>query len=146
MNRREILAIVDEKVKNSICVKLPNNSLNEKQTTCSEYYPSDQALAFLRISPDGIFIFFCFNYFLLLKPQLFKYSLKLKNWNLEFTKIGKKLASVLEDGMNISIWDLENLKVKSMQPEFSFRRSMFLCIFVRFMTSFSYFMLVLKYF
>jgi WD40 repeat protein len=86
--RREILATIDEKNKNSICVKLPNNSQNEKQTTCSEYYQSDQPIAFLRVSPDG-----------------------------------KKLASVLEDGMDISIWDLENLKVKSMSPEFKFRRS-----------------------
>jgi len=85
-NRREILATIDEKNKSSICVKLPNNSLNEKQTTCSGYY--DQPIAFLRVSPDG-----------------------------------KKLASVLEDGMDISIWDLENLKVKLMKAEFTFRRS-----------------------
>jgi len=88
VNKREIMATICEKTQSSICVKLPNNSLHEKQTICPLNPTQPMPIAFLRVSPDG-----------------------------------KKLASVLADGMDIYIWDLENLKVKLMKAEYTFRRS-----------------------
>lgn len=60
-------------------------------------------MAVLKISPDGEWM--------------------LPSWRFS-QREGKKLASVLEDGYDVSVWDLENLKKFKMKPEYTFRRSM----------------------
>jgi hypothetical protein len=56
-SKREILATVGA-APTTICIRFPNNVLNERVANCETYASTPLHLAALKISPDGMFRFF----------------------------------------------------------------------------------------